>query len=138
MSASLNKVQLIGNVGAEPTIRYFPDGKATATVSVATSETWKDKASGEKKERTEWHRVVFFGGLAEVVRDYIKSGSQIYVEGPQKTRAYKDAQGVEKYITEVIGKELKMLGKKTMPAGATPPASDVPASDDDGSDDVPF
>ena len=110
--ASLNKMQLIGNLGADPEIRYMPDGSPTASVTVATTDTWKDKATGEKKEKTEWHRVVFFKGLAEVARDYLKKGSQIYVEGKLRTRKWTDKEGIDRYTTEIIGQEMQMLGKK--------------------------
>lgn len=110
--ASLNKVQLIGNLGASPEIRYLPDGKPTAMVSLATSDSWKDRESGEKMTRTEWHRVVFYSGLAEVVGEFLKQGSQIYVEGTLRTRNYTDKHGVEKYTTEIVAQELQMLGRK--------------------------
>jgi single-strand DNA-binding protein len=118
--ASLNKSTLIGYLGADPEIRFLPDGTPTATVSLATSESWTDKRSGDKKERTEWHRVVFFAGLAEVARDYLTKGGQVYIEGKLRTRKWTDKEGVDHYTTEIIGRELKMLGKK--PAEETPSA----------------
>lgn len=128
--ASLNKVQLIGNLGAAPEIRYLPDGKPTATVSLATSDIWKDRDSGEKKERTEWHRVVFYTGLAEIVGEYLKQGSQIYVEGKLRTRNYTDKHGVEKYTTEIVAQEMLMLGKKPGDSGQVPtPALAAEASE---------
>jgi len=134
--ASLNKTQLIGNLGADPEIRYMPDGTPTATVTVATTDTWKDKATGEKKEKTEWHRVVFFKGLAEVVGEYLKKGSQIYVEGKLRTRKWTDKNGVERYTTEIVGQEMQMLGKKAANEVPSAPRGDAPPAD--GDDDYPF
>jgi len=138
--ASLNKSTLIGYLGADPEIRFLPDGTPTATVSLATSETWTDKRSGDKKERTEWHRVVLFAGLAEVARDYLTKGGQVYVEGKLRTRKWTDREGVDRYATEIIGRELKMLGKK--PAEETPsapPAVATPFNESDAMEgDVPF
>lgn len=110
--ASLNKVSLIGNLGADPESRYMPDGTQVATVSIATTDGWKDK-DGVKQERTEWHRVIFFAGLADVVCKYLEKGTQVYVEGKLRTRKWEDKQGVARFSTEVLGKELVMLGKKT-------------------------
>ncbi|ALR05495.1 single-stranded DNA-binding protein (plasmid) [Xylella fastidiosa] len=110
--ASLNKMQLIGNLGADPDIRYMQDGTPTVTVSVATTDTWKDKDTGNKEEKTEWHRVVFFGGLAEIVGEFLKKGSQIYVEGRLRSRNWEDKEGNKRYTTEIMAKEMKMLGKK--------------------------
>ena len=103
MAGSLNKVMLIGNLGADPVIRQTQDGKRLAQLSLATSESWKDKSTGEKKEKTSWHRIVIFNdGLAGVVESYLKKGSKIYIEGQLQTRKYNDASGVEKYTTEVV------------------------------------
>lgn len=102
MSKSINKVILLGNVGQDPEIRFMQSGDAVANLSLATSESWKDKTTGEKKEKTEWHRVVVFGKLAEVVRDYVKKGSKIYIEGALQTRKWQDQSGVERYTTEVV------------------------------------
>ncbi|RWA36906.1 single-stranded DNA-binding protein [Xylella fastidiosa] len=110
--ASLNKMQLIGNLGADPDIRYMQDGTATVTVSVATTDTWKNKDTGNKEEKTEWHRVVFFRGLAEIVGEYLKKGSQIYVEGKLRTRSWTDKEGIDRYTTEIVAQEMQMLGKK--------------------------
>lgn len=135
--ASLNKVQLIGNLGRDPEVRYMPDGTPTTTISLATSETWKDKQTGEKKEATEWHRVVFYRGLAEVVGEYLTQGSTIYVEGKLKTRKYQDKDGSDKYVTEVRAGELLMLGGKRKKDGEA--ASEGQRySDPQGDDDVPF
>jgi single-strand DNA-binding protein len=110
--ASLNKVELIGNIGRDPEISYMPDGTPVTTISLATSDSWKDKKTGEKGEVTDWHRVVFYRGLAEVVVKHLVQGSMIYVEGKLKTRKYQAAEGGDKYITEVRASELLMLGGK--------------------------
>jgi single-strand DNA-binding protein len=137
--ASLNKTALIGNVGADPEIRYMPDGTPTAMISVATTDTWKDKATGEKKEKTEWHRVVFFKGLAEVVGEYIKKGSQIYVEGKLRTRKWTDKDGIDRYTTEIVAREMQMLGKKAANEVPNAPRADVPPTAGDMDDsDIPF
>jgi single-strand DNA-binding protein len=111
--ASLNKVILIGNLGRDPEIRYLPSGDAVCNISIATTEKWKDKASGEMKEATEWHRVAFFGRLAEIAGEYLKKGSQVYVEGSLRTRKYQDKEtGKDRYSTEIRGDEMKMLGSR--------------------------
>lgn len=110
--AALNKVMLIGNVGRDPEVRFTADGSAVAGLSLATTRSWKDKNSGEKKEETEWHRVVFYGRLAEIVGDYAKKGRSIYVEGRLRTRKWEDKSGVEKYTTEIIADEMKLLGNR--------------------------
>jgi single-strand DNA-binding protein len=108
--ASVNKVIIVGNLGRDPEVRYMPNGDAVATLAVATSETWKDKTTGEKKEQTEWHRISFFGRIAEVCGQYLKKGSSVYVEGSLRTRKYTDKDGVEKYATDIKGDTMKMLG----------------------------
>lgn len=110
--ASLNKVNLIGNIDGDPDIRYLPNGIPTVTINMATTHKWKDKHSGQVKDHTEWHRVVFFDGLANVVHEYIKKGSSIYVEGKLRTTKWIDKQGVERYSTEIIARDLQMLGKR--------------------------
>jgi single-strand DNA-binding protein len=120
LMASVNKVILVGNLGADPEIRFTPNGTQVATVSLATTSRWKDKASGETKENTEWHRVVFYKRLAEISGEHLKKGSQIYVEGELRTRKWPDAKNVDHYSTEVVGGELQMLGKKD--AGSVPSA----------------
>jgi|SRR5579863_8076915 len=112
MARGVNKVILIGNLGKDPEIRYAPNGGAVANVTVATSESWKDKATGEKQERTEWHRVVFFGRLAEIVGEYLKKGAQVYLEGRLQTRKWQDKEGKERYTTEVVASEMQMLGSR--------------------------
>jgi len=101
MANGVNKAIILGRLGQDPEIRYTKDNKAVATLSVATSESWKDKQTGEKKEQTEWHRVVLFGKLAEVAGEYLRKGSQVYIEGQLKTRKWTDQQGVERYSTEI-------------------------------------
>lgn len=108
--ASINKVILVGNLGRDPETRYMPDGGAVTNVSIATTDTWKDKASGEKREATEWHRVVFFNRLAEIAGEYLKKGSQVYVEGRLRTRKWQDKEGLDKYTTEIVCDTMQMLG----------------------------
>ncbi len=115
--ASVNKAIIIGNLGADPETRYAPSGDATCNVKVATTETWKDKASGEKREATEWHRVVFFGKLAEIATEYLRKGSQVYVEGRITTRKWQDKDGNDRYTTEIRGDAMKMLGSRSDSAG---------------------
>ncbi len=109
---SINKVILMGHLGADPELRSFPDGSAVVNVSLATSERWKDKTTGEPQDKTEWHRLVFFRRVAEIAGQYLKKGSLIYVEGKLQTRKWQDAQGVERYTTEVVVNEMKMLDKR--------------------------
>jgi single-strand DNA-binding protein len=109
--ASLNKVMLIGSLGRDPEIRYMPNGDAACNLSVATSESWKDK-SGEKQERTEWHRISMFGKLAEIAGQYLAKGSSVYLEGKLQTRKWTDKDGVDKYTTEIIADRMQMLGGK--------------------------
>lgn len=109
MARGINKVILIGNLGSDPEIRYMPTGGAVANLSLATSESWTDKQTNEKKEVTEWHRVVIYQRLAEIAGQYLKKGSKIYIEGRLRTRKWQDQQGVERYATEIIAEELQML-----------------------------
>ena len=149
--ASVNKVILVGNLGRDPETRYMPDGAAITNVSVATSFQWTDKASGEKKEETEWHRVVFRGRLAEVAGEYLKKGSQVYVEGRLRTRKWQDKEGQDRYSTEIMATEMKMLGSRAgsgepreapvapRAAEPKPAAANKPAGKfDDMEDDIPF
>ncbi|MBW7860013.1 MAG: single-stranded DNA-binding protein [Rhodocyclaceae bacterium] len=124
--ASVNKVILIGNLGADPETRYMPSGDAICNVRIATTETWKDKATGERREATEWHRVAFFGRLAEIAAQYLRKGSQIYVEGRLQTRKWQDKDGQDRYTTEIRGDEMKMLGGRQGMGG------DAPSSRQDG------
>ncbi len=110
--SSLNQTQLIGHLGADPILRSLPDGTKTATLSIATTDTWKDKTSGEKKEKTEWHRVAAFGALAEIIEKYLKKGAQIYVSGKLRTRKWTDKENIERYTTEIIARDIQMLDKK--------------------------
>ena len=143
MSKGVNKCILVGHLGNDPEVKYMPSGGAVTNVSLATTESWKDKSSGEKVERTEWHRLVFFGKLAEIVGEYVRKGSQIYVEGKLKTRKW-DKDGVDMYTTEIVCDEMQMLGGKGDSAGQAPqqqsqPKQNLPSSDfDDKSDDIPF
>ncbi len=111
--ASVNKVILVGNLGADPETRYMPNGDAVANVRLATTESWKDKATGEKREITEWHRVVFYRKLAEIVGQYLKKGSAVYVEGRIRTRKWQDKEGQERYTTEIEASEMQMLGGRS-------------------------
>jgi single-strand DNA-binding protein len=110
MARGVNKVILIGNLGADPETRAMPSGTTVANLRVATSESWRDKQTGEQQERTEWHRVAFFGRLAEVAGEYLRKGSQVYIEGSLRTRKWQDKQGNERYSTEIVGNDLQMLG----------------------------
>lgn len=147
--ASLNKVQVIGNLGRDPETRFLPSGQAVTNISVGTTEHWKDKVSGEQKEQTEWHRIVFFGKLAETAGEYLKKGGMVYVEGKLKTRKWKDTNtGLDRYSTEIIADDMQMLGSKkrdgepeqqrsepsSKPAAAAKPAKKF----DDHDDDIPF
>lgn len=142
--ASVNKVILVGHLGADPESRFAPSGDAICNIRIATSETWKDKNTGEKKEATEWHRVSFFGKLAEIAGQYLKKGSQVYIEGSLRTRKWQDKDGKDQYTTEIRCDVMKMLGGK--PEGQKQPAAprqQAPApqqadSFGDFSDDAPF
>jgi len=122
--ASVNKVILVGNLGRDPETRYAPNGDAICNVSLATTDSWKDKASGERKEQTEWHRVVFFGKLAEIAGQYLKKGSQVYVEGSLRTRKWTDKDGQERYTTEIRADEMKMLGGREGRGDSSAPRDD--------------
>jgi single-strand DNA-binding protein len=112
MARGINKVILIGNVGGDPDVRYLPNGNPVTTLSIATSETWKDKQTGEKQDRTEWHRVVFFNRLGEIAGEYVKKGTKIYIEGSLRTRKWQDQQGQDRYTTEIIGNEMQLLDSR--------------------------
>ncbi|MBM3364167.1 MAG: single-stranded DNA-binding protein [Betaproteobacteria bacterium] len=117
--ASVNKVIIVGNLGRDPETRYMPSGDAITNIAVATTDKWKDKSTGEQKEATEWHRISFFGRLAEVAGQYLKKGSQVYIEGKLRTRKYTDKDGVEKYSTEIVADVMQMLGSR-QGGGAAP------------------
>ncbi len=110
MARGINKVILVGNLGADPETRAMPSGTTVANLRIATSESWRDKQSGEQQERTEWHRVVLFGRLGEIAAEYLKKGSQVYIEGSLRTRKWQDKQGQERYSTEIVGNDMQMLG----------------------------
>ena len=140
-SRGVNKVILIGNLGQDPDVRYMPDGNAVANVTVATSESWKDKTTGEPQERTEWHRVVFFRRLAEIVGEYLKKGSKVYIEGRLQTRKWQDQDGQDRYTTEIVADEMQMLDSKGgSTVSATPASSDAASapSNNGFDDDLPF
>ena len=123
MARGINKVFLIGNLGADPETRAMPSGTTVANLRVATSESWRDKQTGEQQERTEWHRVALFGRLAEVAGEYLRKGSQVYIEGSLRTRKWQDKQGNDRYSTEIVGNDLQMLGGRGGGAGAAATAS---------------
>jgi len=150
--ASVNKWIGIGNLGQDPELRYMPNGDAVANISIACTDTWKDKATGEKKEATEWVRVVFFRKLAEIAGQYLKKGSQVYIEGALKTKKWQDKDGQERYTTEIVADSMQMLGsrqgmvdtpsRETTESRSTPQAArhapDAPSSFNDFEDDIPF
>jgi single-strand DNA-binding protein len=147
--ASVNRVILVGNLGADPEQRFLPNGDAVCNIKIATSDQWKDKGTGEKKEATEWHRVVFFRRLAEIAGQYLTKGSSVYVEGSLKTRKWQDKDGSDRYTTEIVGSEMKMLGGKSgdgesmqAPQAERPQAQSAPAKKrptfEDMPDDLPF
>lgn len=146
MARGVNKVILIGNLGNDPETRYTAGGAAVANVSLATTDSWRDKESGEQQDRTEWHRVVFFGRLAEIVSEYLHKGSQIYIEGRIQTRKWQDKDGNDRYTTEIVANEMQMLGSRGGTGGMDRPeperAGSKPATkqseDDFVDDDIPF
>ncbi len=130
----VNKVVLIGNVGKDPDIKATNNGSTIANISVATSESWKDKSTGQQQERTEWHRVVFFGRLAEIVRDYLKQGSKVYIEGSIRTRKWQDQSGQDRYTTEIVASEMQMLDSRENVEISPSVARNQQVEDDD----IPF
>jgi single-strand DNA-binding protein len=132
---TLNKVQLIGALGKDPEIRFTPDGKAIANLTIATSEVWKGK-DGQKAEKTEWHRIAAFGKLAEIIGEYLKKGSKVYFEGKLQTRKWQDKQGQDRYTTEIVADKMEMLGGK--PAQEEPQPDDKPHAGQAQDDDPPF
>jgi len=126
-SRGVNKVILVGNLGQDPETRFMPSGGSVTNVSLATSETWKDKQTGQPQERTEWHRVVFFNRLAEIAGEYLRKGSKVYVEGSLRTRKWQDKAGQDRYTTEIVGSEMQMLdSRNSMGGGSMGGASDYP------------
>ena len=148
MARGVNKVILVGTCGKDPETRYMPSGGAVSSVSVATNESWKDKTTGEKQERTEWHNITFFGRLAEIAGEYLKKGSQVYIEGSLRTEKWQDKQGQDRYTTKVIANEMQMLGGRPGGGGdfapqqqqqSQPQPANQPAPVDDSfDDDIPF
>ncbi len=145
MARGVNKVILVGNLGADPETRYMPSGSAVTNLRIATAESWKDKQSGEKQERTEWHSVAMFGRLAEIAAEYLRKGSQVYVEGRLQTRKWQDKQGNDRYTTEIVANEMQMLGggggRSSAPMSEPPARSQSapqPAGGDDFDDEIPF
>ncbi len=152
MARGVNKVILIGNLGRDPEIRYMPNGQAVANITIATSESWKDKNTGEQQEKTEWHRIVFFRRLAEIAGEYLKKGSKVYIEGKLQTRKWQDNQGQDRYTTEILANELQMLDSRgsssnnfandmSQDSGYNEPASApkaAPVAAGDFDDDIPF
>jgi len=153
MARGVNRVFLIGHFGKDPEVRYFPNGDAICNVSIATSDAWTDKQSGEKKERTEWHNVVFTRNLAEIVGEYLKKGSKVYVEGSLRTREW-ERDGIKRYTTEIVVRDMQMLDSRSSESssaaptrGASPPTARQRAAADEGpanfdapfeDDDIPF
>lgn len=136
MARGVNKVILIGNMGKDPEVRYTPNGVAVANVTIATSESWKDKQSGEMQERTEWHRVVFYQRLAEIVGEYLRKGSKVYVEGRLQTRKWQDkTSGQDRYTTEIVADSMQMLDSKGGSASADAPYTKPAAMKSTGTDD---
>lgn len=163
MARGINKVILVGNLGQDPEVRYMPSGGAVTNVSIATSDSWKDKNTGEPQERTEWHRVVFFNRLGEVAGQYLRKGSKVYVEGRLQTRKWQDQNGQDRYTTEIVASDMQMLdsragstgfdqgsepppyGSSSQPPAGTPTGNPAPAGggqkpalDNDFDDDIPF
>ena len=157
MARGVNKVILIGNLGADPEVRYTPGGSAVANVTLATSSSWRDKQTGDMQDRTEWHRVVFFGRLAEIVGEYLHRGSKVYVDGSLRTRKWQDKTGVDRYTTEIVANEMQMLDSRGKDQGgsyqggqsdhsrgkehhaqSSSPATSSSAATADLDDDIPF
>ena len=148
MARGINKVIIVGNVGGDPETRYMPSGSAVTNLTIATNESWKDKQTGEQKERTEWHKVAMFNRLAEIAAEYLRKGSQVYVEGRLQTRKWQDKTGNDRYTTEIVANEMQMLGGRAGAGGGAPmesggesqsrPAPAETAPMDDGFDDIPF
>ncbi len=154
MAGSINKVILVGNLGADPEIRHTQDGRPIANLSIATSETWRDRNSGERREKTEWHRVVIFSeGLCKVVEQYLRKGSKVYLEGQLQTRKWQDQSGQDRYTTEIVANEMQMLGGRGEGGGQAPqtsgfrkpaqaqqaqPQQQPQADEDFQDDDIPF
>ncbi len=150
MARGINKVIIVGNLGNDPETRYMPSGSAVTNLTVATNESWKDKATGEQKDRTEWHKVAMFNRLAEIAAEYLRKGSQVYIEGKLRTRKWQDKNGQDRWTTEIIADEMQMLGSRGGAGGgggsapmssgqsSSPPSAPPQAGPDDFDDDIPF
>ena len=151
MARGVNKVIIVGNLGGDPETRYMPSGSAVTNLTVATNESWKDKQTGEQKDRTEWHKVAMFNRLAEVAAEYLRKGSQVYIEGKLRTRKWQDKSGQDRWTTEIIADEMQMLGGRGGAGGggggsapmsssqdSSPPSAPPQAGPDDFDDDIPF
>jgi single-strand DNA-binding protein len=148
MARGVNKVILVGNLGKDPEVRYMPNGNAVANITLATSESWKDKTSGEQQEKTEWHRIVMFRRLGEIAGEYLKKGSQVYIEGKLQTRKWQDNSGNDRYTTEIVASEMQMLGARGGGGSAgfssdsapsqSAPAPAASAAGGEFDDDIPF
>lgn len=150
MARGINKVIIVGNLGNDPDTKYMPSGSAVTNITVATNESWKDKQTGEQKDRTEWHKIAMFGRLAEISAEYLRKGSQVYIEGKLRTRKWQDKNGNDRYTTEIVADEMQMLGGRSgggapaMGGGSRPASSNAPpqqapaASTEDFDDDIPF
>ncbi len=141
MARGINKVILVGNLGSDPETRAMPSGAYVTNISVATSESWKDKQTGDQKERTEWHKIVFFGRLAELASEYLRKGSQVYVEGSLRTNKWQDKEGRDRYTTEIVASEMQMLGSRSgagAPAQAASGGGAPAPANEQFDDDIPF
>ena len=155
MARGINKVIIVGNLGGDPETRYMPSGSAVTNLTVATNESWKDKQTGEQKDRTEWHKVAMFNRLAEIAAEYLRKGSQVYIEGKLRTRKWQDKSGQDRWTTEIIADEMQMLGGRGGAGGgaggggggsapmssgqdSSPPSAPPQAGPDDFDDDIPF
>ncbi|MCZ6500249.1 MAG: single-stranded DNA-binding protein [Gammaproteobacteria bacterium] len=141
MARGINKVILVGNLGSDPETRAMPSGAYVTNISVATSESWKDKQTGDQKDRTEWHKIVFFGRLAEIASEYLRKGSQVYVEGSLRTNKWQDKEGRDRYTTEIVASEMQMLGSRSgagAPAQAASGGGAPAPANDQFDDDIPF
>jgi single-strand DNA-binding protein len=148
MARGINKVIIVGNLGGDPETRYMPSGSAVTNLTVATNESWKDKQTGEQKDRTEWHKVAMFNRLAEVAAEYLRKGSQVYIEGKLRTRKWQDKNGQDRWTTEIIADEMQMLGGRGGSGGGSapmssdkdsgPPSEPPQSGPDDFDDDIPF
>ncbi len=149
MARGVNKVILVGNLGKDPEVRYMPNGNAVANITLATTDSWKDKQTGEQQEKTEWHRVVMFRRLGEIAGEYLKKGSQVYIEGKLQTRKWQDNSGNDRYTTEIVANEMQMLGGRggggstdfsndSAPAKSAPAPAPATAAAGDFDDDIPF